>query len=54
MAGIPRYRFLFGELWRKHAMAPDLRLLVEAVARAIKATSINVGRGALATRCHAG
>jgi len=41
-------RFLIDQQWQKHAIPSDLRLLVEVVARAIKAISINVGKGALA------
>lgn len=48
MRGISLSRFLIDEQWQKHAIPSDLRLLVEVVARAIKAISINVGKGALA------
>jgi len=41
-------RFLLDEQWQKQAIPSDLRLLVEVVARAIKAISISVGKGALA------
>ena len=41
-------RFLLDQQWQKQAIPSDLRLLVEVVARAIKAISINVGKGALA------
>jgi len=48
MRGISLSRFLIDEQWQKHAIPSDLRLLVEVVARAVKAISINVGKGALA------
>ncbi len=48
MRGISLSRFLIDEQWQKQAIPSDLRLLVEVVARAIKAISINVGKGALA------
>jgi len=48
MATISLSRFLLDEQWQKQAIPSDLRLLVEVVARAIKAISINVGKGALA------
>jgi hypothetical protein len=41
-------RFLIDQQWQEQAMPSDLRLLIEVVARAIKAISINVGKGALA------
>ena len=41
-------RFLLDQQWQEQAIPSDLRLLVEVVARAIKAISINVGKGALA------
>jgi fructose-1,6-bisphosphatase I len=41
-------RFLIDEQWQSHAIPADLRLLVEVVARAVKAISIAVGKGALA------
>ncbi len=48
MRGISLSRFLLDEQWQKQAIPSDLRLLVEVVSRAIKAISINVGKGALA------
>ncbi len=48
MPGISLSRFLLDEQWQKQAIPSDLRLLVEVVARAIKAISIGVGKGALA------
>jgi fructose-1,6-bisphosphatase I len=48
MTTISLSRFLLDEQWQKQAIPSDLRLLVEVVARAIKAISINVGKGALA------
>jgi len=48
MATISLSRFLLDEQWQKQVIPSDLRLLVEVVARAIKAISINVGKGALA------
>jgi len=48
MTAISLSRFLLDEQWQKQAIPSDLRLLVEVVARAIKAISINVGKGALA------
>ena len=41
-------RFLIDEQYNRHAVPADLRLLIEVVARAIKAIAINVGKGALA------
>jgi fructose-1,6-bisphosphatase I len=41
-------RFLIDEQYNHHAVHADLRLLIEVVSRAIKAISINVGKGALA------
>ncbi|MBL8519800.1 MAG: class 1 fructose-bisphosphatase [Betaproteobacteria bacterium] len=41
-------RFLIDEQYDHHAVPADLRLLIEVVSRAIKAISINVGKGALA------
>jgi fructose-1,6-bisphosphatase I len=41
-------RFLLDQQWQKQAIPSDLRLLVEVVARAVKAISTNVGKGALA------
>ena len=48
MRGVSLSRFLIDQQWQKHVIPSDLRLLVEVVARAIKAISINVGKGALA------
>jgi len=48
MRSVSLSRFLIDEQWQQHAIPADLRLLVEVVARAIKAISINVGKGALA------
>jgi fructose-1,6-bisphosphatase I len=48
MRGVSLSRFLIDQQWQKHAIPSDLRLLVEVVARAVKAISINVGKGALA------
>ena len=48
MANVSLSRFLIDQQWQKHAIPSDLRLLVEVVARAIKAIGINVGKGALA------
>ena len=48
MRSVSLSRFLIDEQWQKHAIPSDLRLLVEVVSRAIKAISINVGKGALA------
>jgi fructose-1,6-bisphosphatase I len=41
-------RFLIDQQYQQHAVSADLRLLIEVVARAIKAISVNVGKGALA------
>ena len=41
-------RFLIDEQYNHHAVPADLRLLIEVVSRAVKAISINVGKGALA------
>jgi len=41
-------RFLIDEQYNHHSVPADLRLLLEVVSRAIKAISINVGKGALA------
>ena len=41
-------RFLIEAQYNKKAVPADLRLLIEVVSRAIKAISINVGKGALA------
>jgi fructose-1,6-bisphosphatase I len=41
-------RFLIDQQYQKHVVSADLRLLIEVVARAIKAISVNVGKGALA------
>ena len=48
MRSVSLSRFLIDEQWQKQAIPSDLRLLVEVVSRAIKAISINVGKGALA------
>jgi fructose-1,6-bisphosphatase I len=48
MQRITLTRFLIDQQYQQHAVAADLRLLVEVVARAIKAISVNVGKGALA------
>jgi fructose-1,6-bisphosphatase I len=48
MRGVSLSRFLIDQQWQKHAIPSDLRLLVEVVSRAIKAISVNVGKGALA------
>jgi fructose-1,6-bisphosphatase I len=48
MPSISLSRFLLDQQWQKHVIPSDLRLLVEVVARAVKAISINVGKGALA------
>ena len=48
MRNVSLSRFLIDQQWQKHAIPSDLRLLVEVVARAIKAIGINVGKGALA------
>ena len=41
-------RFLIDEQYKHQSVPSDLRLLIEVVSRAIKAISINVGKGALA------
>jgi fructose-1,6-bisphosphatase I len=48
MKRITLTRFLIDEQYNQHAVPADLRLLLEVVARAVKAISINVGKGALA------
>ena len=48
MRSVSLSRFLIDEQWQSHAIPADLRLLVEVVARAVKAISIAVGKGALA------
>jgi fructose-1,6-bisphosphatase I len=48
MRGVSLSRFLIDEQWQKQVIPSDLRLLVEVVARAVKAISINVSKGALA------
>jgi fructose-1,6-bisphosphatase I len=48
MKNISLSRFLIDQQWQKHAIPSDLRLLVEVVARAIKAISTHVGKGELA------
>ena len=48
MRGVSLSRFLIDEQWQKQAIPSDLRLLVEVVARAVKAISISVSKGALA------
>ena len=48
MKQITLTRFLIDEQYNQQAVPADLRLLVEVVSRAIKAISINVGKGALA------
>ena len=48
MRGISLSRFLIDQQWQKQAIPSDLRLLVEVVARAVKAISTSVGKGALA------
>lgn len=48
MPGITLTRFLIDQQYQTQAVSSDLRLLVEVVARAIKAISVNVGKGALA------
>ncbi|HET7729619.1 MAG TPA: class 1 fructose-bisphosphatase [Usitatibacter sp.] len=48
MKNISLSRFLIDQQWQKQAIPSDLRLLVEVVARAVKAISIGVGKGALA------
>jgi fructose-1,6-bisphosphatase I len=48
MPGVSLSRFLIDQQYQQKAIPADLRLLVEVVARAIKAIGINVGKGALA------
>jgi fructose-1,6-bisphosphatase I len=48
MPGITLTRFLIDQQYQQQAVSSDLRLLVEVVARAVKAISVNVGKGALA------
>jgi fructose-1,6-bisphosphatase I len=48
MKHISLSRWLLDQQYHKKATPADLRLLIEVVARAIKAISINVGKGALA------
>jgi fructose-1,6-bisphosphatase I len=48
MKRITLTRFLIDEQYNRQAVPADLRLLIEVVSRAIKAISINVGKGALA------
>ena len=48
MRGVSLSRFLIDQQWQSEAIPSDLRLLIEVVARAVKAISINVGKGALA------
>ena len=48
MRSVSLSRFLIDEQCQSHAIPADLRLLVEVVARAVKAISIAVGKGALA------
>ena len=48
MRGISLSRFLIDQQWQKQALPSDLRLLIEVVARAIKAIGTGVGKGALA------
>jgi fructose-1,6-bisphosphatase I len=48
MKRITLTRFLIDEQYNRSAVPADLRLLIEVVSRAIKAISINVGKGALA------
>ncbi len=47
MKKITLTRFLIEEQYNRKVVPADLRLLIEVVARAIKAISINVGKGAL-------
>ncbi len=47
MKKITLTRFLIEEQYNRKLVPADLRLLIEVVARAIKAISINVGKGAL-------
>jgi len=48
MERITLTRFLIDQQYQQHVVSADLRLLIEVVARAIKAISVNVGKGALA------
>ena len=48
MRGISLSRFLIDQQWQKQALPSDLRLLIEVVARAVKAIGTGVGKGALA------
>jgi fructose-1,6-bisphosphatase I len=48
MKKITLTRFLIDEQYNRNLVPADLRLLIEVVARAIKAISINVGKGDLA------
>ncbi len=48
MRKVPLSRFLIDEQWQSQALPAELRLLVEVVARAVKAISLNVNKGALA------
>ena len=48
MRGVSLSRFLIDQQWQKQALPSDLRLLIEVVARAVKAISMSVGKGALA------
>lgn len=48
MRGISLSRFLIDPQWQKQALPSDLRLLIEGVARAVKAIGTGVGKGALA------
>jgi fructose-1,6-bisphosphatase I len=48
MKRITLTRFLIDEQYSRQTVPADLRLLIEVVSRAIKAISINVGKGALA------
>ena len=48
MKKITLTRFLIDEQYNHQSVPADLRLLIEVVSRAIKAISINVGKGALA------
>ncbi len=48
MAGVTLTRFLIDQQYQAQAVSSDLRLLLEVVARAVKAISVNVGKGALA------
>ena len=48
MRGVSLSRFLIDQQWQKQALPSDLRLLIEVVARAVKAIGTGVGKGALA------